>query len=183
MAIGICSDEDFEKELNDLTGSDKNQVSVIDLPSRGRGQGNNEVPEGLRKIIGEESIESGRTSALDLARNFGISDSSVSAYSVGATSTNRYNKPEFKNHINKVKEKIGKKARGKLLAALEEITPEKLASAKLRDVSGVARDMSVIIQNMEPAEEKSSDQAGTQFIIYAPQFRQESSFDVIEVSE
>lgn len=180
--MGICSNEDFESEISNLNG--KSQVTVEQLPDRGRGNGNVETPESLRKIIGEETIENGRGSALQIARAFGISDSSVSAYSNGSHSTASYHNPtrSLASHLSKVKNKITKRAHSRLASALDSITPEKLAEANLREASGVARDMSVIIKNLEPENEKANDNA-PRFIIYAPQIRQESSFEVIQVNE
>jgi hypothetical protein len=51
-------------------------------------------------------------------------------------------------------------------------------------LSGVAKDMSVIIKNLEPKVDPSSTgQATPQFTIYAPQFRDERSFEFIQVQE
>lgn len=182
MAMGIVSSDDFDLEVGRLNSNDNGKIEQ--LPNKGRGKGNNETPASLRKVIGEEVIESGRASGLGLARAFGISDSSVSAYSAGATSTSSYNNPtrSLTSHLNKVKNKITKRAHSRLASALDSITPEKLAEANLREASGVARDMSVIIKNLEPETDKR-DQNSPQFIIYAPQFRKEESFEVIQVSE
>jgi hypothetical protein len=179
--MGICNDEDFELEINSLT---KIEPEIIPMPDKGRGYGNGQVPESLRKIIGEESIEGNRQSALELGRAFGISDSSVSAYSAGSTSTSSYQSPvrSLNSHLNKVKEKIQSKARRRLTLALDSITPEKLQEANLREASGVARDMSVIIKNLEPESNKEENN-NTQFVIYAPSFRDERSFDIIRVNE
>jgi hypothetical protein len=179
--MGIVSDEDFEKEINKVT-----KAEIIPLPEKGRGNGNKEVPESLRKIIGETNELDSRTEALALARMFDISDSSVSAYSNGATSTTTYNQPnpDLKNHIDNTRERIQKKARGRLFDALKHITEEKLASANVKAVSGVARDMAAIIKDMEPEKgSNESDKQKPQFVFYAPQFRDERSFDVIHVKE
>lgn len=181
MAMGIVSDEDFDKEITKVT-----PAKIISLPEKGRGNGNKEVPESLRKIIGETNELDSRQEALSIARMFGVSDSSVSAYAAGATSTSSYNTPdaELKNHIDDSKERIKKKARGRLFNALKHITDDKLKDAKVRDVSGVARDMAAIIRDMEP--EKGSNDSGKQapqFIFYAPTFRKEETFETIYVKE
>ena len=179
MAMGIVSDEDFEKEIN------RNNQARVEIIERGRGNGNKNVPDSLRKIIGETNEVDGRKEALALAKMFDISDSSVSAYANGATSTTSYNKPtDIQNHIDKTKERIQNKARTRLFKALNHITEEKLADAKLRDVSSVARDMAAIVKDMEPESGRngSGNNAPT-FVFYAPQFRDERSFDTIHVKE
>lgn len=180
MPIGIVSDNDFDLELN----RSKITAEVKQKPTLGRGINHVEVPESLRKIIGETSEINGREDALALANQFGISSSSVSAYANGATSTKSYHEPnkELKSHINSAKERISKKAQNRLINALNEITPEKLAEAKLRDISSVARDMAAIVKDMEVEEVKDTNQNGPTFVFYAPQIKSESAFDVIDMS-
>ena len=187
MAMGIVSDEELEKELNN--GNTRIPVNGIVIPKEndhGRNNGDVNVPESLRKVIGQDSIENGRSSALALASSFGISDSSVSAYANGATSTAQYNggNRELRKHNNKVKERIVSKARSRLISSLNHITPEKLQEAKLKDVSAVARDMSMIIKNMEPQDVENEDnKPNVNIIFYAPNTRKESEYDVIDVNE
>lgn len=201
--MGICSDEDFEKELGRLTTVVDNTVDdttkpiskgitgegnvtgeIIDI-HRGRGEGNNGAPESLRKIIGEESVLSGRQGSLGLARAFGVSDSSASAYANGATSTASYDKPNatLRNHVDNARRRVARTARQKLSLALSKITPEKLDDVKARDLAGIAKDMSAVIKNTEPSVPEGPRSDGPTFVIYAPQFRREESFDVVHVNE
>jgi hypothetical protein len=77
-----------------------------------------------------------------------------------------------------------KKAAKTLNAALGSITQEKLDYLDADKVSGIAKDMSVIIKNLEPKVDPSSTgQATPQFVIFAPQFRDERQFDMITVQE
>jgi DNA-binding transcriptional regulator YdaS (Cro superfamily) len=199
MPIGIVSDDDFLHEINSLSPQRKeshppshviqpSQVQIIDKPSRGRSDGDVNVPDSLRQIIGEDAVINGRSSATQLARQFGISPSSVSAYANGASSTTTYHeaKPSIIQHINKSRQRAIKRASKTLNAALGSITQEKLDYADVTDLSGIAKDMSVIIKNLEPPPSQSSDQSDNktpQFVIFAPQFRDERSFEVIKVQE
>lgn len=184
MPLGFVTNDEFEVELEKCKTIPAAPVLIKPI-ERGRGNGNLEVPESLRKIIGETNQIDGRQSALELAKQFNISPSSVSAYSNGATSCATYNNPTtIKDHINQAKSRISGKAKSKLIAALNNITPEKLAEAKVRDVSGVARDMASIMKDMEPDTVKDSSEVNKpQFIIYSPQIREENHFNVIQVSE
>ena len=109
MPIGIVSDEDFESELNRISVPKKVVPSpvlnpeIVEMDRPGRKEGDVNVPESLRKIIGEEALLNGRQSALGLAKMFDISPASVSAYANGATSTASYNSPNtaLVSHINK----------------------------------------------------------------------------------
>jgi len=195
MPIGLVSDDELAKEIESLSPKKvvpsvvKSDVEIIDKSPRGRAEGDVNVPDSLRQIIGEESVINGRESALALARDFGISASSVSAYANGATSTTTYDQPKSSiiSHINKSRLRASKKAGKVLSAALEAISQDKLDYTDAKDLASIAKDMSVIIKNMEPPVQ--SDQAsdvnsrGPQFVIFAPQFRDERSFETIEVKE
>ena len=192
MPIGIVSDGAFQSELDALSkGTTRTPVQipvVMDMPSKGRSEGDNNVPESLRKIIGETSIIDGRQSALQIAEQFGISPSSVSAYAKGATSTKTYNSPsqEIIQHINQSRHRAIKRAGKTLNAALGSITQDKLDYADASDLSGIAKDMSVIIKNLEPPsfnEMEGGAQRPPQFVIYAPSFRDERTFESIVVNE
>jgi len=190
VAIGIVSDDDFLSEMESLkSGSIRSRVKeaeVIDKPTRGRSDGDNNVPDSLRQIIGETAVIDGRQDALQLASMFGISPSSVSAYTNGATSTKSYDTPSKSiiAHINKSRQRSIKKASHVLKAALGAISQEKLDYTDARDLSGIAKDMSVIIKNLEPQQVVNEDAKQTpQFVIYAPSFKDERSFEVITVNE
>jgi predicted transcriptional regulator len=184
MPIGIVSDEDFLRELGNYEkSSPENPITpeIIPLERPGRSEGDVNIPDPLRQIIGEEAVINGRKAALGLAGMFGVSASSVSAYAKGATSTTTYDtpKPSIISHINKSRVRASKKAGRVLDSALSAITQEKLDYTDAKELAGIAKDMSVIIKNLEPDESQSlrSDSPATpQFVIFAPQFRDERSF-------
>lgn len=183
--MGIVSDSEFDKEVTKTSISTPSprpipsNAEIIDY-SKGRGNGNLAVPDGLRKIIGEESIINGRQSGVELASRFGISPSSASSYAVGAHSTSTYNETADGGHTDHVRERVIRRAKSKLSLALKHITPEKLIAAKPRDLAGIAKDMSAVIKNMEPETPKSKEgEGGPTFVFYAPQFRDERNFEVV----
>ncbi len=186
MPMGIVSDEELEEEIS-RNGSREIPPPIIKTPdSPGRKEGDINVPESLRKIIAQDAIENGRASAVSLAESFGISKSSVSAYTNGATSTASYNAPapSLNNHIIKTKEKIAGKARRRLNLALDAITPEKLKEASLKTASAVAKDMAVVIKQMEPADASEMQKnTNVQVVLFAPRPMEESDFPVITVKD
>jgi predicted transcriptional regulator len=194
MPIGIVSDSDFESEFNRISGEIKRPSPIIRTPTAtvvtpdkpGRKEGDNNVPNSLRKIIGEESVINGRQEALALAEMFNVSPSSVSAYANGATSTSSYNEPvkNILSHINKSRTRSVKKAQRVLREALDAITPEKLSDVKVRDLAGIAKDMSAIIKNLEPEPVKDDSEKVPQFVVFAPSFIKHEAFgEVIKVNE
>src|SRR5215831_1011577 len=109
MGMGIVSDADFELEQSNLRPvPTKTEIKELERP--GRSDGDNNVPDSLRKIIGETAETEGRQEALALARTFGLSDSSVSAYANGSRSTSSYDNQPLLDHINKSKARVSKRA-------------------------------------------------------------------------
>ena len=191
MAMGIVSDTEFDKELTKVNSDKPREVSnsvpitgeVVDMPAKGRGVGNVEVPNSLRKVIGETAITEGRDTAIDLARQFGISPSSVSAYNVGATSTASYDETPNQSVITKAKARIATRARNKLMSAMRHITDEKLGEAKVRDLASIAKDMSVVFKHMEPDGPKTPANSGPTFVFYSPHFKKEEHYEVVNAKE
>lgn len=161
--------------------------SIKDIPTRGRKPGDNNVPDSLRKLIAETALMDGREAALQLAKDFGISASSVSAYTNGATSTTTYNEPKSSivQHVNIIKERAIKRASRTLNGALKAISQDKLDNTDAKDLAGIARDMTVVIKNLSPdSSSEGSDGTKTpQFVVFAPQFRDERSFESITINE
>lgn len=191
MAMGIVSEKDFDSELTKVSSDKPREESksipvtgeVVDMPAKGRGVGNVEVPNSLRKVIGETAVTEGRDQAVELARQFGISPSSASAYGVGATSTSSYDETPNQSVVARAKDKIAKRARHKLMSALRHITDEKLGEAKVRDLASIAKDMSVVFKHMEPDGPKAPTNTGPTFVFYSPQFRKEEHYDVVQAKE
>lgn len=191
MAIGIVSDEDFNSEIERGEKSPPPELKpaqIIEVPRPGRKEGDNNVPDSIRNVIAQESIENGRASALEFAKLVGVSDSSVSAYSNGATSTKTYHKAnkELADKLAKSKLTISKRAARRLNLALNGITEDKINEAKLTEIALVAKAMSGIIKDMEPpSENKNGDMNfnGPSIVMYNPGFAKEASFDTVELDE
>jgi hypothetical protein len=182
MAIGIVDNESFDAELARLTNPTKPpSVIHIEKSPPGRSEGDNNVPNELRKVIQDENLNG--TSPTELSKTFGISPSSISAYKKGATSTASYNNPnqELVKSGNDVRLRISSKATSKILLAMKHITEDKLANGKARDLAGIAKDMSAVVKNIMP--ESSSGNGQNNFIFYAPRNKQEDSYDIIHLAK
>lgn len=194
MSMGIVTDSEFDLEKETLSKSREKSNSVPVVQSilkpeivgieRGRGNGNIEVPNTLRRVIGDTAITDGRQEAIQLAKSFGISPASASAYANGSTSTTSYNEKPNGDVIRGAKERIARSARQKLSQAIKHITSDKLEGTKARELAGIAKDMSVVIRNMEPEKViNPGENGGPTLILYAPQFRDERHFDVVYTKE
>lgn len=214
MGMGLVTREIFEEELANCNGSktvtrapesetipsdcivdESGAVTpevitelegmVQEKQSRGRSNGDNNVPNSLRKLIGETSQIEGRAEALALAKMFDISPSSVSAYAKGATSTKSYDNPkqDIVNFITARKNRITKKALKKIACALDNIGESDLENLGPKDLATVAKDLSGVVKHMEPEQVNQNQSNGPQFIVYAPKMLQENHFETIQVTE
>lgn len=213
MPIGVVSKTDFEKEMASLgllrneedlistpviipevlekdaefkeeTENEEREaralcVREIEL-THGRGHVN-EVPNSIRQFIAGEAIAGANQK--QLAKEFGVSTSSVSAYKNGATSTASYNKPnqELKSANDSLKEELASNSLAKLRAALEAITPAKLLESKVTDAAVVARAMASVHKDLLPSE--TSEARFNQVIIFKPRMREEDDYEVIDIQQ
>jgi hypothetical protein len=186
MPMGVVNDDDFEKEVNNsgipITGD------IINMPRPGRKEGDVNVPESLRKIIGETSELEGRKSALELAAHLGLSPSSVSAYSNGANSTATYNTPDngLSDHIKGRKQKVVGSALTRLTRAMTSLTKDKIATSSAREISAIAKDMAQVVKMMDDTPANDGANSGVrapQFLVYAPTMIDERRFEVIQAKE
>lgn len=186
MGMLIVDEKEFEAEVNNCVDKEIKPI-VLEPEHSGRKQGDRNVPDSLRKIIGEESILNGRDSALELAKALQISPSSVSAYSHGAHSTDSYHKPDkgLTSYLRQRKDRVTKKALRVMQSAMNGITEEALEAASVKDKSTIAKDMSAIVKNMQDTlqEKGPENQQNNQFIFYAPRFAQEEQYEVITAPE
>ena len=180
--MGIISDDELNKQLEELENGHTRDLiqspcEVIDI-ARGRGH-KSETPDSLRKVIGETAIEG--ASPKSISEAFGVSPSSISAYKNGATSTASYNQPDraLLTHTNQVRNKIVDKANKRILAALKNITPDRIRDAKLKDISSLAKDMSAVVRNIEPNRDANIINAPT-YVIFAPRVKREDEYEVVE---
>jgi len=163
------------------------EAVIEDIPSKGRKEGDNNVPESLRNLIGITAQTEGRKEAIALAKMFGVSPSSTSAYSNSATSTKTYNQPDNKisDVILKRKSQLTKKALNKLGTSLDKITDDKLDALDAKELASITKDMSAVIKNLEPPSTngKEDGRPNVAFVLYRPEIRHEDSYDSLPVSE
>lgn len=149
----------------------------IERINRGRGNSSN-VPEFLRPIIGASVFLSGEKATREA---FGLK-STAGTWSAKTGRTTPLG-PVSEERVSQIENIIGtaqEKAAEKLVQALGLITPEKMEGTKARDLSGIAADMSRILEKTSP---KSNSFAGANIVIYAPNQRKEESYDVIELGK
>ena len=201
MGMGLVDDSEFESQLSNVTQSRsipksipstpneviEGEAVIEDIPSKGRKEGDNNVPESLRNLIGITAQTEGRKEAIALAKMFGVSPSSTSAYSNSATSTKTYNQPDNKisDVILKRKSQLTKKALNKLGTSLDKITDDKLDALDAKELASITKDMSAVIKNLEPPSTngKEDGRPNVAFVLYRPEIRHEDSYDSLPVSE
>src|SRR5215813_15375411 len=90
--MGILNDVEFEKEMGITIKRESPEEAVVEDIKLGRPPGKKEVPPEIRELVAKSAIN-GEGTGEDIAKAFGVSESSVSAYKVGAHSTTSYNSP------------------------------------------------------------------------------------------
>lgn len=177
MALGIVSDDIFENEINKFLGE------IVQHKKLGRTEGAHDVPDNLRKAIGDTVLESGKQAGLELASAFDISPSQVKAYARGQSSSYSSPTPTLGAHIARTKERIARRAGKLTVRALDNITDEKLAIASASELASVARSAAVIVREMEPPVSMNQSVTPTvQFVIHAPPMAREEKYEVIDVT-
>lgn len=203
MPLGIVSDKEFSDELNNVshdrsekdTNKNDNVVitgEVISPKSPGRNKGDVNVPTALRKMIADEHIINGRANAVELASYFSLSHQSADGYKYGTSPNDSSkilderseNSKELTNHITNTKNRIIRRAHNKLALTLNNITPEKLQDARLKDLAIVAKSLSGVIRDMEPDKNGNGDsKLQPQFIVYAPRMMKEEYYETLIVND
>ena len=191
MAMGIVSDEEMNKEIESFSRLPEKRefpepvARVEERKERGwnggRKEGDTDIPDVLKRVIGDTILESGNRKHVSSV--FGVSESTVSAAKVGAHSTASYHRPDkdLNSYIQGKKREIADRARGTLDRALDNITDEKLAAAKVRDLAGIAKDMAAVVRDMESGSEEKASQ--TNIVFYSPKPKTEEDYTVIQVTE
>ena len=181
MSLGLVTKDKLDNELSELSIPTKRAPAVIEKEIvRGRGD-KKEHSETLRKLVAQEAILG--TPHKVIREEFGVSQSSISAYLKGATSTATIDKPDAKllENNNATRELVTGRAFDKLVKAIESIDEYKLSELSPVKAAQVAGQMSSIIKNVAPTNEEQV-QIG-QVIIYKPRMKQEDEYEIIDVQK
>lgn len=195
MPMGVVDSTEFEEQLNNVAKPVPTRNPVPSNPTplvegeivesnKGRNKGDVNVPTSMQALIAGVAATEGREEALQLGKALGISSSSVSAYSNGATSTKSYNQPKsgILEVIRTRKTHASKKALRKLHSALDNIEETELANLGARHLASIAKDLAGVVKIMTP-EEVSGSGPSVVFQLFAPPTRPEHEFEVIQVNE
>jgi len=184
MSIGIVTESEFTSELEKFTPSANkpNQTTIHEQIEHGRNKHDNNVPNELRKSIQDDVMNGVKSDVIE--KVYGISSSSISAYKHGSTSTKSYHQPNSDLLTNRhdVKLRISSRAKSKLLLAIKHISEDKLQHAKVRDLAGIAKDMSTVVKNMDDNNVITGTNQQN-FIFYAPRNKDSDSYEIIEVNK
>ena len=164
------------------------EIITSDMIRPGRHKEVTNVPQSLRKIIAEESIEHGNKSARSLVNGLGVtlSDATISTYKSGNISPNNnvsIKDNDLLEYINQRKGRLGKKALNKLNLALTHLDESKLQGLEAKELSGVAKDMAIIVDKMQPTKREDDKVAPVQFVIMAPQINTEAYYQTIKAKD
>jgi hypothetical protein len=143
----------------------------------GRRDGDKELPDFLRVLVGVGAKMSGSPAA---AKAFGVSQPTALTASKGKRSPKGPDVPELKESIDGTIADARSKAVAGVMAALD-LVPDKIdSSVKLRDLTSVAKDLAFVAEKLAPADEKA--QKGNQVIFYMPKEKNVLDYDIIDVT-
>lgn len=172
------------KELNAKLNSDRNMFNMLGLGGkepkerkkieRARGKyqkTNNPIPPEIKATVGILSRLGGERRS-DIAREFGMSDTSVAKIEHGLV-------PAPENIIEQGIERIQTKVLSVIENALESMTDDKLKNnSALANANIIGRLFPLLEKNKKDDEENGIN--SPQVIVYAPTVRDERSYTVVE---
>lgn len=160
--------ETREIRENKIDSIFNNQITEITMPSVGKNKinldKNTRTEIAIRSRTGEHQPK--------LAQEFGITQANVSSIERGKT------KGIDEEHANKVISQVKDRALDRLMCSLGLLDDDKLSSCSAKDLSIIASNMGRVVDKISPKEERPDN---INFIIYAPELKQEKSFQTVEV--
>ena len=168
--------EEFQEEVSENLEQEITLV-VEEKASIGRGS-TPAIPEEVKSAIAILSAHD--VPQTELAKLFGISDSSVSNFANGMDN-NRVPQPNLNTEIQDEREKIERSALEKTMMTLGLIEQEDILMLGAKDKSIVAQNLSKVAANMQGKAQVNDNRV--QMVIHAPQVRQDYHYQEIEVDK
>lgn len=168
--------DSVEEKSNDILDQE-NEVTLVveEKPSIGR-HGNN-IDDSVKQAVALLSAHD--VPQTEIAKLFGISDSSVSNFANGLDN-NRTPDPRLQDGIQSEREKIERSALEKTMMTLGLIEAEDVLMLGAKDKSIVAQNLSKVAANMQSKQITNDNRI--QMVIHAPQVRQDHHYQEIEVN-
>lgn len=176
---------DFEDSIKPSEETEEVKIPEIITSSQiaGRHEGIGNIPQSLRKVLADDVITNGVKSAQSLVSGLGmkVSQPTLNTYGNGETSpgSNTPASQDMFEYVNGRKAKITKKALNKINMALELIDSSKMAGLDARELTGIAKDMAVVVDKMQPAKKEETKKDPVQFIMMMPQMHQENHYETV----
>lgn len=152
------------------TGPSDN-VTILPLhPHKGRPA----LSDAERAAIGVAAV---LTSPAQAARDFGVSSTTAMRAAEGKNAAGVMH-PAVQSQIQTRLDKVADQAIDRLTAALNNLTDKKIGDEKGTGIAKIASDMANIVEKITP---KNREADNVQVIIYAPQQRDISEYEVVDV--
>jgi hypothetical protein len=135
------------------------------------------IPPIIKEIVAT-ATRSGEATNKEMADAFGISTRTVSDAKDGRVGKRR--DEELETRIEQNVDKIRDSAVQRIMKSLNVMSDEKLENCKARDLSGIAANLSKVVDNLAPREKESAFQ-GVQIVFYSPRMKSVADFEVIDV--
>lgn len=181
----ILTDKEVQERLENPENL-INKIKIIPPRERGNIEGLTNIPTEVKKLIASVIGESSETQK-EIGSIFGISQATVSGISRGLVGERLDEElaevvGDSKKRIQDKEIKAHELALDSLMASLGQIGPKiPDADLNIKDLTRVARDMSVISANLRKGnKEEGNTTNNTVVVLHAAERRKESVYEVIE---
>lgn len=174
-----------DEEVNERLSSDDNlynQIRVVNIYS-GLKRSGPPIPQKVKELIADMAQSEPRA---DVAAVFGVGERTVENYKHGVNGSNRIIPELVKaNEETKIRredksEKAHSLAIDALMDTLGALKPQIPAISSPKDLSKIARDMSMVANNLRP-KEKDPTTANVQVVLMTVNQKTEADFEAITV--
>lgn len=143
----------------------QSSVTILRAEKPGAKPGSTRLPEILKANIAL-SAKLGDETIKEIAERFDVSEDTVSRI-----------KKEKDAELDPVVNRVKDVALNKLMSAMGLITEEAMSKLKPRELSGISKDMAIVVEKVTPRNEQ---QQNVNLIVYAPSVKSESAYRTVE---
>lgn len=187
---------DFEKLFDELENEDNlvNRLAIdglkinrgkIDSGVSGRRPGDVNVPPICRELIAVQSV----IGMEGLEEKFGISKESINKYEKGRVSSleqiekrgKSKSDRELEKNLDTMLGRVRDKALDRVMEAMELMDGDKMKACNAKELSQITSNLARVVAATTPKQDNGNTNTQFNTIIYAPESKKESDYEVVQV--
>lgn len=150
-------------------------VAIAPLHNGGRRQGDKNIPEFMRALIG---VSANIDTLDEVAENFGVSSHHAFELKHGMHSHAQGANPELVQKVNEGLQTPHELAVDRLTKSLMSISDDDLTNLKPREKIAAASQLARVVDSTKPIQ-KETEHQGVQLLVYAPTIKQENVYESV----